>query len=334
MVQVQGDEPHVELGHVEVPLPPVAGKREEFAERGCLDVVNRLGRRLRPSRPDLPVVISQDRHERRAAEQFGIPVDQVCVGLRTVGRGCEEMGLAPSGNGENPGKSAVAKVPVPIFSQPRGIGSVGKRDRCLFAEPKSHLAPTTFREDPSVQNGRLPRDSSPALRTPPAEQMHGDLLRRSGRVRFQAVRCAAASRHIKVAMTTIASPLRSTAPTLVATRIRLARRFGVTVRAPGICVKLAPDTGRAANPTARVPGVRIPTLPQNSRLAIRLLRIPHLFMRMRTPAAMAKTDRIGPAWGKWAPSKGSNPVAINQIASSRVPQPFVLRHSISRFLVL
>jgi hypothetical protein len=29
------------------------------------------------------------------------------------------MGLAPSGNGEDPGKSAVAKVPVPIFSQPR-----------------------------------------------------------------------------------------------------------------------------------------------------------------------------------------------------------------------
>jgi hypothetical protein len=33
--------------------------------------------------------------------------------------GCEKMGLAPSRNGENPGKSAVAKVPVPIFSQPR-----------------------------------------------------------------------------------------------------------------------------------------------------------------------------------------------------------------------
>ena len=31
-------------------------------------------------------------------------------------RGCEKMGLAPSRNGENPGKSAVAKVPVPIFS--------------------------------------------------------------------------------------------------------------------------------------------------------------------------------------------------------------------------
>jgi hypothetical protein len=29
------------------------------------------------------------------------------------------MGLAPSRNGENAGKSAVAKVPVPILSQPR-----------------------------------------------------------------------------------------------------------------------------------------------------------------------------------------------------------------------
>jgi hypothetical protein len=31
------------------------------------------------------------------------------------GSGCEKMGLAPSRNDENPGKSAVAKVPVPIF---------------------------------------------------------------------------------------------------------------------------------------------------------------------------------------------------------------------------
>lgn len=38
---------------------------------------------------------------------------------RPTQRGCEEMGLAPSGNGEDPGKSAVAKMPVPILSQPR-----------------------------------------------------------------------------------------------------------------------------------------------------------------------------------------------------------------------
>jgi hypothetical protein len=41
------------------------------------------------------------------------------LGTSSTTRGCEKMGLAPSGNGENPGKSAVAKVPVPIFSQPR-----------------------------------------------------------------------------------------------------------------------------------------------------------------------------------------------------------------------
>jgi hypothetical protein len=33
-------------------------------------------------------------------------------------RDCEKMGLAPSENPENLGKSVVAKVPVPIFSQP------------------------------------------------------------------------------------------------------------------------------------------------------------------------------------------------------------------------
>jgi hypothetical protein len=36
-------------------------------------------------------------------------------------RGCEEMGLAPSQSGEDVGKSAVAKVPVPIFSQPLAV---------------------------------------------------------------------------------------------------------------------------------------------------------------------------------------------------------------------
>jgi hypothetical protein len=34
--------------------------------------------------------------------------------------GCEKMGLAPSRSRENLGKSVVAKVPVPIFSQPQG----------------------------------------------------------------------------------------------------------------------------------------------------------------------------------------------------------------------
>jgi hypothetical protein len=39
-----------------------------------------------------------------------------------AGRGCEKMGLAPSRNGGIPAKPAVAKVPVPIFSQPRHDG--------------------------------------------------------------------------------------------------------------------------------------------------------------------------------------------------------------------
>jgi hypothetical protein len=34
------------------------------------------------------------------------------------------MGLAPSRNGENPRKSVVAKVPVPILSQPRSVEPV------------------------------------------------------------------------------------------------------------------------------------------------------------------------------------------------------------------
>jgi hypothetical protein len=50
----------------------------------------------------------------------------------------EKMGLAPSRNGENPGKSAVAKVPVPIFSQPRNMpalkGSAAKHFRSRIRE--------------------------------------------------------------------------------------------------------------------------------------------------------------------------------------------------------
>jgi hypothetical protein len=49
----------------------------------------------------------------------------------------EKMGLAPSGNGENPGQSAVAKVPVPIFSQPlRG----GEQLRAIRADDERSLA--------------------------------------------------------------------------------------------------------------------------------------------------------------------------------------------------
>jgi aspartyl-tRNA(Asn)/glutamyl-tRNA(Gln) amidotransferase subunit C len=38
------------------------------------------------------------------------------------------MGLAPSENPENSGKSVVAKVPVPIFSQPRTAMSLSRED--------------------------------------------------------------------------------------------------------------------------------------------------------------------------------------------------------------
>jgi hypothetical protein len=43
------------------------------------------------------------------------------------------MGLAPSGNGENPGKSSLAKVPVPIFSQPRSVRWIADGTRSVPA---------------------------------------------------------------------------------------------------------------------------------------------------------------------------------------------------------
>jgi hypothetical protein len=42
--------------------------------------------------------------------------------------GCEEMGLAPTRDGEAPGESAVAKVPVPVFHS-LGAGRASKRRR-------------------------------------------------------------------------------------------------------------------------------------------------------------------------------------------------------------
>jgi hypothetical protein len=63
---------------------------------------------------------------------------------RPYGRGCEKMGLAPSGNGENPGKSAVAKVPVPIFSQPPRGGP----------DPRLVSSTTRFADHPCYSNVR------------------------------------------------------------------------------------------------------------------------------------------------------------------------------------
>jgi hypothetical protein len=58
------------------------------------------------------------------------------------------MGLAPSGNGENPGKSAVAKVPVPIFSQPRPVYQVG-----LGGRSNSDANAEKYRDRP-IRRGR------------------------------------------------------------------------------------------------------------------------------------------------------------------------------------
>jgi transcription antitermination protein NusB len=49
---------------------------------------------------------------------------------------CEKLGLAPRQNGENPGESAVAEVPVPIFSRPRHVAAAahGKLLQVLYAD--------------------------------------------------------------------------------------------------------------------------------------------------------------------------------------------------------
>jgi hypothetical protein len=79
-------------------------------KHGC-----RSGDSLRGShRTDLLLV---DKFDRRKNQGHGTPT------FRKRPRGCEKMGLAPSGNGENHGKSAVAKVPVPIFSHPLRVPS-------------------------------------------------------------------------------------------------------------------------------------------------------------------------------------------------------------------
>ena len=53
------------------------------------------------------------------------------------------MGLAPSANGENPGKTALAKVPVPIFSQPHRVVSPIR-----FLDRNRFLALCLSREEP------------------------------------------------------------------------------------------------------------------------------------------------------------------------------------------
>ncbi len=88
---------------------------------------------LLPTRPRLLADALHDNFTTGTQRPRGLRVIELIIGARRVVirdpqqlatsvqvrgplRGCEKMGLAPSRNGENPGKSAVAKVPVPIFS--------------------------------------------------------------------------------------------------------------------------------------------------------------------------------------------------------------------------
>jgi hypothetical protein len=68
------------------------------------------------------------------------------------------MGLAPSANGENPGKTAFAKVPVPIFSQPPRDGRTGLHqvapDRATLPDDGAVVA-RSFREEASRLHRRL-----------------------------------------------------------------------------------------------------------------------------------------------------------------------------------
>jgi hypothetical protein len=67
---------------------------------------------------------------RKRADYEAFERIRTCVARsRPYRRACEEMGLAPSENPENVGKSVVAKVPVPIFSPPRS-------EECRTARPK------------------------------------------------------------------------------------------------------------------------------------------------------------------------------------------------------
>jgi hypothetical protein len=82
----------------------------------------------------------------------------------SIRRGCEKMGLAPSRRGENPGKSAVSKVPVPISSQPR---NVAQDIRQLFREVKNEFA---------VQDNSPPFVADRRPRFPPRDELHSQAV--------------------------------------------------------------------------------------------------------------------------------------------------------------
>jgi hypothetical protein len=98
-------------------LVPLAAARFAFVSIGLQDA----SRAERAFLLELAVAAqSLGAHRVRLADTVGVwdpPQTAQCVRevRAAADRGCEKMGLAPSGNGENPGKSAVAKVPVPIF---------------------------------------------------------------------------------------------------------------------------------------------------------------------------------------------------------------------------
>jgi hypothetical protein len=94
----------------------------------------------------------------------------------------EETGLAPSGNSENPEKSAVAKVPVPVFSPPRRVvrGVMldlypGQETTSLLISPEGWLI-NLFEIEPGRCN--LRRQSTATVRSP-----------RSGCVRSSRILC-------------------------------------------------------------------------------------------------------------------------------------------------
>ena len=67
-----------------------------------------------------------------ALEQAG-EADRMMRRVRETLRGCEQMGLAPSSDRENPGEPIVAKVPVSIFSQPLSDEEIVRDLQALIA---------------------------------------------------------------------------------------------------------------------------------------------------------------------------------------------------------
>jgi hypothetical protein len=66
------------------------------------------------------------------------------------------MGLAPSANGENPGKTSLAKVPVPISLQPRRAQTgESKLDRRVTSEEQAPFRQRTGRSGVELSETKL-----------------------------------------------------------------------------------------------------------------------------------------------------------------------------------